>query len=299
MLQQFNIAFPVLWPAMLIAATIMLLGWWPRRRSAQAIAAGKAPVTAVRGGWAGAQAIGLAFAASMLVILKGLPAQPPAERWHWLLWIDVAATAVGVAAGMLARFAPLRPAFALLTAASTALLFHPLLSVEAALLARAEVGLVTLALWMAMDSSARRHRGPAAALLTSMIFAALSIVILQGHNATMSLLAASVSAALGAVTLVALVLPMISLADGASHVLAALLAGLVASAWMYGTGDRVSLGLISATPLIVLAAHWFTRGLRSAAARFGVRALATLVPLGLAVALAVAAASRAADEYGY
>lgn len=291
--EQLRMAFPVLWPAMAIAGAVLLVAWWPRanRTSASTRPGGK--------GWAGALAFGLAFTAAFAIIVGGMPRFPPPERWQWLLPMIGAATGFGVLAGFAERLATARWIIGVLSAAVVGYLFHPLASITQPMAFRMAVAAAVLIIWIGMEGTARRHRGFTTPLLLSITFTGMSIVILQGHNANISLLAASVSAALGVACVLALLLPPLTLAGGATHVLAALLATIAATAWMYGIGEKISLSLLAATPLIVRSAEWVfskTSGWRLVL----VRVPAAAIPVAAAIVYAVLAAAREEpNPFGY
>lgn len=291
--EQLRIAIPVLWPAMAMVAGLMLVAWWPRWD------ASGAPVAPTRRGWAGALAFGLGFTAAFCVIVNGMPKFPPPEKWQWLLVMVGAATGFGVAAGIADRALPARWFLGFASAACVGWLFHPIASIENPWLVRGVVALATFIAWMGIESSARVHRGFVTPLLLSIMFTGVSLVILHGGNANISLLAAAMSAALGVVTVIGLLLPPLCLGGGASHVLAATLVALCATAWMYGLGTPVTLGLLAGAPLTMrvgeLAASR-TNGWKL----FIVRFACVVIPVGLAVTLAmIAAAKSSGSDYGY
>lgn len=291
MSEQLRMAIPVLWPAMAVAGAIMLMAWWPRRSKPGETA----PVPGVMG-WASALALGLAFLAAFMRIVNGTPVIPPPEKWQWLLPIAGAGTACGLVAGIVERFAPARWFIALCSAALVGYAFHPIGSIEQPWLWRIGVAIDAFIIWMCLEGSARRHRGFATPLLLSLIFAGVSIVILQGRNANISLLAASTSAALGVIALLALLLPPLSLAGGATYVLSGLLAGFVAVAWMYGIGAPIALCILAATPLVLRGGEALFR--RAAGWKlFMLRLLCTAILVAAAVTIAMIDAAKAADQY--
>jgi hypothetical protein len=286
MVEQLRIAIPVLWPAMAVAGAMMLVAWWPRCDMSGA------PLVQRERGWAGALAFGLAFVAAFLrlVVREQAPFLPLRERWQWLLPMGVAATLLGVAAGYSPRSATARWMIALATALAAGLIFRPLESVGSGLILRLGVAVGVLVAWICLEASARRHRGFLTPLLLSMMFTGASLVILHAGNANISLLAAAVAASLGIVAVVAVIMPPLCLAAGATHVLATLLMALLATAWMYRIGDPIALALIAAAPVTLRAGEMLfgrTDGWKPHALRF----VAAAVPIALAIALAMSAAS--------
>ena len=290
--EQLRMAIPVLWPAMAVAACIMLAAWWPRWNQRSGVPR-EQPVK----GWASALALGLAFAAAFCRIINGLPTWPPPEKWQWLLPIAVLAGGCGVVAGLIERPAGVRWAVAILSAGLTAWAFHPIASIGQPLLWRIGVAAAMLLTWACLEGSARRHRGFLTPLLLSMLFAGVSIVILQGKNANISLLAASTSAALGATCMIALLLTPLSLAGGATYILSALLPSMTAIAWMYAIGAPPALAILAVTPLILRGGELISKrasGWKSMAIRFA----CTVVPVAGAVIIAAIDAARQSSEFG-
>ena len=290
--EQLRMAIPVLWPAMAVAACIMLVAWWPRSSKRGD------PIKPTVKGWASALALGLAFATAFCRIINGLPTWPPPEKWQWLLPIAILAGGCGVMAGMIERPASVRWFVAIVCTGLTAWAFHPIASIQQPMLWRIGVGAATLLAWVCLEGSARRHRGFLTPLLLSVLFAGVSIVILQGKNANISLLAASVSAALGAIALVALLLTPLSLAGGATYILSALLMSMTAIAWIYGIGAPLALGLLAATPLILRGGELVTQrasGWKSMA----IRIACCVVPVAGAVIIATIEAAKHSSESGY
>jgi hypothetical protein len=215
--------------------------------------------------------MGLAFASAFVIVIGGMPPLPLVERWHWLACMCIVATISGGFAGASARSPAAIVSFGLLTAAVAALLFQPLPSVAHPHLMRGGVGVLILITWWCLDRSARTHRGFATPLLLAMMFACISIVTLQGHDVNFALLAASVTAALGVVAVLALFLPPMSLANGGTHVLAALFSGLIAITWMYERGHIGALALIAITPVMLRIVEIATARLASAWLRTAAR----------------------------
>lgn len=287
--EQLRIALPVLWPAMAIVGAVMLIAWWPRWN------AEGAPVAPSRRGWTGALAFGLGFATSFAIVVGGMPVFPPPEKWQWLLAMIGAATGFGVAAGMADRALPARWFLGLLAAASVGWLFHPIGSVENPMLVRAAVGCATLIAWLCVETSSRLHRGFVTPLLLSVAFTGLSLVILHGGNANISLLAAAMSASLGVTAVIGLLLPPLCLGGGASHVLAAVLVALCATAWMYSLGTPLTLGLIAGSTVSLRLGELLAR--KSAGWKlFLVRFACVAIPVGVAVALSMIKAARESSD---
>ncbi len=291
--EQLRMAFPVLWPAMSVIGVLMLVAWWPRWDAAGA------PVAPTRRGWAGALAFGLGFAAAFVVIVNGMPLYPPPEKWQWILVMVGAATAFGVAAGIADRALPVRWFLGFASAVCVGWLFHPIASIENPLLVRGVIALAAFITWACLESSGRVHRGFVTPLLLSVMFTGASLVILHGGNANISLLAAAMSAGLGVVTVIGLLLPPLCLGGGASHVLAATLVALCATGWMYGLGTPVTLGLVAAAPLTMRVGELLASR-ASGWKLFFVRFACVAIPAGIGVALAmIAAAKSSGEDYGY
>jgi hypothetical protein len=298
MSDELRTAMIALWPAAVVAATFMLAAWWPRwrRKSATGAVSTGGEAGAARRGWVGALAFGLAFIASFLVIAVRKSTQLFSEQWHWLACIDVAAMLVGMLASARVWPAGARVMLGLIAAALAGGLLHPPASIEHPQAFRAACAAASFIIWLAMESTARRHRGFSTPLLLALMFAGLSMVILHGHSAVFSLLAASLAAALTGAAVVGMLVPL-SLANGATHVLAAMLAATIATAWMYQTGERAALIVLLAAPLLLGAADALTSDSLAWWKRFALRLTCVLVPVAIAVAIAMRAAASADAGY--
>lgn len=114
------------------------------------------------------------------------------------------------------------------------------------------LGGLVFASWLNLEWLAQRRPGPSLPLTLWLIFGGLSMVILYSPSANFSLMAASLSAAMGASFIIALLNPRLNLSHGAMHVLATLLAGLLVVGLIYNqVAPIVSFGLIALAPAML------------------------------------------------
>ncbi len=212
---------------------------------------------------------------------------PPTEPWRWLPWLAVLAGVVAALPGV-----PRAALWLGVAALAAWLLFVPGEEWEP-LRQRCYLavggGVAALGLLMPI---ARRQPGPGLPLLLTLAALAGAVVLERSSNARLAQLAGVLTAVLTAGVLVARSLPQRPVAVGLAPGVAVLLPGLMAEGYFYTFSDvpLTSFALVAAAPLA--AGLTLLPGLRAlpGPARTGIRAVAVLLPLGVAVALAAQAA---------
>lgn len=234
----------------------MLIAWWPSRSNATTFRRWACSVSAL--------ACGAAFLISFRVI-SGPTAIELREGWQWLGPMAAAATVLGMLAGALASskcrssnghvtigFFEISTLFGAALAIITAVLLHPPGSIAHPMYWKLMLGGLVFASWLNLEWLAQRRPGPSLPLTLWLIFGGLSMVILYSPSANFSLMAASLSAAMGASFIIALLNPRLNLSHGAMHVLATLLAGLLVVGLIYNqVAPIVSFGLIALAPAML------------------------------------------------
>jgi hypothetical protein len=269
-----------------VTAALLVVPLWLRPELAEPTVRRLGALATAAGFVAGCFALGL------------VPLRPGPEAWHWLPWLALVAAAVTGAPlpGLLRAVLWLGVAALAAWWLVPATLFEdkewaPLR--ERCYLAVAG-GVLALGLLVPL---ARRRPGPLVPLLWALAVGAGAFVLERSANAKLAQLAGALAAALGAVTLAAVLAPWRPVAHGAVAVAAALLPGFMAEGKFYTFGEvpLTSFVLAAVAPLGLLVAE--LPGLRSLPARgqSAVRTLAVLVPLAVAVALAIRAAPAEED----
>ncbi|MCI0363428.1 MAG: hypothetical protein L0Y44_07255 [Phycisphaerales bacterium] len=284
MSQEAQLAIRVLWPAVAVAAAVMLAAWWPWSRRGSLYG----------GHWGGAVACGLGFSVGFLVLTKGWPGVPPQERWQWLLLIGLGATVIGLMDAMLRPTATGRLAFGVALAVVTATFLHPP-PAFAAIAWKAALGVLVLATFLALEPVADRRPGSLIGLVLCIVFAGASMVIVQSRSAVLGLAAAAASATYGVCFAFGVINPRLRLSHGAIHVASALLPAMAISGWFYNFGDvgmTSFILLVTAPPMLWLGELGPVRRMKPWQAA-SLSLLAVLIIVALAVALAVAAGASA------
>jgi len=216
-------------PAFAIAAAIMLIAWWPRHRKATAGANPR---------WAAPIALGLGFLIAFTIV-AGQRGWMLAERWHWLAPIVMAATVLGVIAGLMCQRAAPQWICAALAAVATAGLLHVPPGASHPLMWKLATGGLMFGAWICAETLAARRPGVSTPIAWSMIFAGLSIVLLESRLANFSLLAGSVAAMLGGIAVVALINRTVTLSRGGAIIIATFLSALSIQGLLYRAEDAV------------------------------------------------------------
>lgn len=272
-------AVMALLPPALIAGVVMLLAWRPWKRGAPLL----------RGEWGSALAIGSGFICGFL-IQTGWAALHLKQRWHWLLPMIAAATALATIAALWRPRGWMKWLPPAATAICAAAMLHPIAAAGSPMLWKLSLAVVILLYCAVLVPLAQRRAGASLPLAFSLVFAGLSAILLQGRMATFSLIAAAVATTLAAITIIAWLNPRVSLANGAVIVLAPILAAMIATGWFYreaGSVLALSFVLLAVAPLFL----WL--GEIAALCRLkpwigaAIRAAIVLVPVALAAALAI------------
>jgi hypothetical protein len=285
----------------LISGIVYLMAWRPWRTNAS----GRRPL------WAGAPAIGLAFAVGHIAIV-GWPGRPPlsGEWWNypvekWLLFVVAFAAVLAMASSAIFRS---RLVDQLLSIPAAVLVVGLMLSpmfkhswsggAAAAWLIGLSVAIVLLRLSIDVASAGMPGPGFVAALV--IVATGMSVCLLLCSNASSAQLAGSLAAALGAAWVVALWRRDVSLAGGGATVVAVVMAGLLLLGMFYAhpTMPRPAAALLAAAP----SAMWMRRLPPIARMRagwgWGMGLGCVIVLTAGAVAITAIANAPADDGYG-
>ncbi|MHC4448359.1 MAG: hypothetical protein ACYSXF_11365 [Planctomycetota bacterium] len=266
-------------PPAVITVIVLALAWRPWRTDA-AIAGGR---------WGGAAGFGLAFLTGFLAV-AGWPGLPPTEKWQWILHLGLLAAAIGVVNALRPRKRWLDWLPSLCLAATAALLLrHP--SPDAPWTWNLGVAAAVAFLWLTLEPVAQRARGVTVPLTLLLTFAAAAIVILVSGNETLARLTAVLAASAAGAAIVAWWAPAISLAAGATAVTVAVLPGLLflSQAYSYSEVPGISFLLPLLAPAMSGLGELPVMGRLKPPARVLIRMAAILLPLGIAVGLAITA----------
>ena len=290
MSQEAQQALKVIGPAMVIAAATLSIAWQPWQRQPRI----------EHGYWGGAVALGLGFIAAFYFVAgtRGFQLQ---DRWHWLWMIANAAMALGVIASAVRANSLMRMLAGTVLAIATAVLFQPPLSAANTTVWKAGLGAAVFVLWLLGESLALRKAGALMPMTLVIVFAGLSIVLLQTRQAGYSLLAASLSSMCGAAMMIAALNPRFTFANGGMHVISAMLPALCFLGWLYNSTD------VPAWPFAILLvsplAHWIAElpalARMKSWQRASVCVVVTTIFVSIAVAWAVVVIETGAGELGY
>jgi hypothetical protein len=201
------------------------------------------------GAWSTAPALGLAFVAGYAAIV-GWPPFPPVEATQRLVYEML------VASFVLAVIV-WRPGNSILTGVVRALFSFalPWLLLRSNIEYRwstaqdvmwvAGLGAATFLYGLALDATSRRNEGVVAPLGWFVAWTGLAIVLVLSASALLAQIAAACAAALGAVCVVGLLQPRLSLAPGGTAILSWVWAGLSINAAFYAEGSPYALVLLA------------------------------------------------------
>jgi hypothetical protein len=288
--QEARQALTVLLPAMVTAAAVLLAAWRPWQRAARV----------EHGDWGGALAVGLGFIAAFYFV-AGARGFQLHERWHWLWMIANAAMALGVVASFARANSLMKILSGTALAGATGALFMPPGSAANPVLWKAGLGASVLMVWMMSEPLAQRRRGVAMPIAMVIVLAGLSIIMLQTRQAGYSLLAAALSAMCGVATVIALLNPRFTFANGAMHVLSAMLASLCAIGWLYNFTDVPvwPFALLIVSPLMMWVGELPRLARLRPWQRAGITVAVATIPVAIAVGWAVFVIESGVDETGY
>jgi len=289
--------YTVLWLGVLLPFGVAAVVFIAARR-------GAAP-----GSWGGAIALPAAFLIGRLSLAGWRwPPFPPIDSTDWLVYAALAAALLGLLASLweMPRAAVWVERLAV-SGAFVALLARPLVghTWSSALAARWLVGAtVAVALvWWALDIWTRKAPGAATAFWLMVIGSAGALVLVFGRSAFLGQSAGGLAAGLGAAWVVSMLLRRRGvLARGAVPALALLFPGLLLCGHWYASVSLLQGALLAAAPVLAaLTSRGAFARMPAGRAAF-VRALAVLIPVGLATGLAFyewnAIAPGNYEEYG-
>ncbi|MFK7960568.1 MAG: hypothetical protein AB8G96_08575 [Phycisphaerales bacterium] len=232
----------ILWPVLLpgtIAGVLLLLAWRPWVR-------GEGAETGHGAAWVLPITAGIGFIIAFFDQAERIT-WPFPDKWHGLAY------AAGMLVGVGAVVATIRSSWlSLLVAAAGAgaVAFYgvdlPTLGDTKGRLLLA--GAAVLAV-LSTESLATRRPGPVVPALFWLGFTGLSITVLSGGFARLSLMAAGLSAVAGGAVVCGVLHPRFRASRGGAAVLATMFALLLPTAWIYGNQD-----ILGPTPYVLLAA---------------------------------------------
>jgi hypothetical protein len=213
----------------------------------------------------------------------------PTDSWHWLLPLSLLALAAGVGE----RRSPARAVSWPLRLAVAGLTAWLLIRAEAAVQPvrpgwYAGLGGAVLALWGLLDAAARRRPGWELPALLTAVAVGAAIVLERADFLFLAQLAGVLAAVLGGCALLAWYRPATGPAQAVVPAVAVSLPGLMFAGYFnhFSEVPAASFLLVTATPLVLAATAWLPHPERTGWRPTALRAGITLVPLGVAVALA-------------
>jgi hypothetical protein len=288
MSDQLHIAVAALWPSAATAFLILLLAWWPWRKS-------RNPRLERMGS---TLAFGAAFIVGFLHI-NGTDTIHLRERWHWLLPLGAAATLIALISSASWPSKLIRLLCGIGIAIAAVWLFHPPLALEEKIIIRDPqlwrivLGGLVLMHWTSLETAASRRPGISMPLVCWILFTGLAVVVLHSEQPIQSLVAATMSIAAGFAILLALLNRNLSVAAGTMQVVAAIFPALLVTGCLYNNFSDVPVicyALLAGAPLAIWIGEWPPISRRSAWISVTLRALVVAVPVGLAIVLAQKAA---------
>jgi hypothetical protein len=275
------LAIGVFLPGLLVGA-ILLAAWWRQgnRRMSQAVAGA---------------AIGTALIVSFLVV-EGWPGVPPHARWQWLPFIVAAAGVIGFACVMIGGIGAWL-AGPLCALALLAMFQSP--PMEQAWLWKLVAAIGALVLYATMESYAHRRQGFMLPLALAIAFTATSIIIMEARFSKLSLLAASLAAAMAATVLVAIFRPQLSLATSGVAAVSTAAAAMITIGRLYADAGLplAALLLAAIAPLGVWCGELPITRRRCLRVMVGITTVIALA--AAAVLVAMVASPEQAYEYDY
>jgi len=284
--------FGVLLPAV-VSGIAFVVAWRPWQRDA--------PVA--NGIWGGAIALSVGYIVGHVGLL-GWPPFPPVEATQWLVYLALASGVFGLIIALWHESTGLRWGLRLLlSGAMPWLILRPVLKYRwqpiEGVVWLVGLGVAILGFWLMLNALAKRFRGASTPLVLLVVATGGSVTLLLSGSAMLGQLGGVLTAALGASLVIAWWNPTLSLAHGATSVVAILLAGLWMSGYFYAEVPVVSALLLVVSP----ATAWI--GQVEAIQRLGgwkvalIRAAAVCIPVAVAVAIPLVASLSSADSYGY
>jgi hypothetical protein len=279
------VAHGLIVPAAVTAAGLALARWWGRPRGEPARAGAEALAVAA-GLFAG-------FAALAGSRQLGWEFLQPADAWHWLPLLAVTAAAAGVPDRLPSLPAAARWLLRLAVAGLTAWL---LVRAESAVQAvhpawHAALAAAVLALWGVLDRAVPRRPGFVLPTLLALTAVGAAAVLEAAGIMKFAQSAGVLAAVLGGAACVARRYRPGSPARAAVPALAVMLPGLLFAGWFntFSNVPAASYLLVLATPLAVGLTALFPPAGLEPRRQGALAAVAALVPLGLAVTLALLA----------
>jgi len=284
--------FGVLLPAV-VSGIAFVVAWRPWQRDA--------PVA--NGIWGGAIALSVGYVAGHAGLL-GWPPFPPVEATQWLVYLALASGVFGLIIALWHESTWLRWGLRLLLSGVMPwLILHAVLKYRwqpiEGVVWLVGLGVAIFGFWLMLNALAERFRGASTPLVLLVVATGGSVTLLLSGSAMLGQLGGVLTAALGASLVIAWWNPKLSLAHGATSVVAILLAGLWMSGYFYAEVPVVSALLLVVSP----ATAWI--GQVEAIQRLGgwkvalIRAAVVCIPVAIAVAIPLVASLSSADSYGY
>lgn len=211
---------------LLLAVVVLAIGWklWEKPRHA------KPPY------WPPPTAFGLGVLLAF-VIQEGLPSIPVSQKWHSMLPALFAVTVIGATHRVFPRRRSLRfiPEMATAFIAAFAMGFPGQDSMEAKLV----IGIGTLLATMAGRTYILRRPAWVLPVIAWMIYATLSVMILQGYFAKLTIIAGAASMIAAALAVCVLIRKPATLSAGTSCVLGFLAVAMAACGDAYDSSDAI------------------------------------------------------------
>lgn len=256
---------------------------------------------AERARWAGPAALGLGFSAGFLV-RAGWSAVPPGEQWHWLgplALLAALAAALQCVDGVprVLRVLVVLAAIGLFSWLVVPRFVDP---PSARLGWRLATAFTLLVLWTAPAWVTRSMHPRTTALALWAHATGLAIFLVTAHTALLGLVAGILAAVMGVFVVAALWRPDRPYPQTVTPVAAALALGLALTAFFYATGDLGHTAyLLAGSAPLALAVSRLARLERLGGWRAGIlQIVLVLIPVGVAILLALRAEAAAASESG-
>jgi len=247
----------------------------------------------------GAIGLGLGFALAFRFTEGIWPATPPVQRWHWLVFMALAAAAIGVLHGAWARSRAAPLLTALLLAAAAAMMLHPLPSQDGHLFWKLALGVAAGGLFLVLSPLAARRPGHVVPLVLVLACTAASIVLVEARSAKFGQLVGSLAAMSGMLMVAALLMRRLRIDGGPVAVFAMLLPAWMVTGIFYDGGDvpRIAFVLVPCAPPLVWIGEYTPVARRGGVVTWAVRVLPAAILCGAAVAIALLGSAPPPEPY--
>ena len=247
----------------------------------------------------GAIGLGVGFALAFRFTEGIWPALPPVQRWHWLVFMALAAAGIGILHGAWARshVAPLLTA--LLLALAAAAMLQPLPSQDGHMAWKLMLGAAVGGLFLLLSPLAARRPGHVLPLVLVVTCTAVSVVLVEARSAKFGQIAGSLAAMSGMLMVAALLMRRVRLDGGPIAVFAMMIPAWMVTGIFYDGGElpRIAFAMVPCAPLLVWIGEYTPIARRGGVLAWAVRVVPAALVCGAAVAIALLGSAPPPEPY--